>query len=135
MVDHLLSAAGITIFILLIIYIVAGAFIEAKHPPFGHETGLVILLGFLISLIAFLSGGDHFSHLFMFNDTVFFYVCLPPIIFAAGYNMRRRRFFANLGYILLFGLLGTLVTFIIFTTLTWAFMESGIMYKYVGGTG
>jgi hypothetical protein len=44
--------------------------------------------------------------------------------------MRRKKFFANLGYIVLFGLVGTVLTFIAFSLLTWGFMESGIMYQY-----
>jgi hypothetical protein len=34
--------------------------------------------------------------------------------------MRRRRFFENIGYVLLFGIFGTIVTFFVFTGLTYA---------------
>lgn len=44
-----------------------------------------------------------------FDPNFFFYFCLPPIIFAAGYNMKRKKFFENFTNILIFGLLGTLL--------------------------
>lgn len=39
---------------------------------------------------------------------------LPPIIFNSGFNMRKKRFFANLGNIMLFGLAVTLVCFTLY---------------------
>ena len=53
-----------------------------------------------------------------FNDNLFFYFCLPPLVFASGFNMKRKKFFENIGNILLFGVGGTIVTFACFASLT-----------------
>lgn len=44
-----------------------------------------------------------------FDENFFFYFVLPPIIFAAGYNMKRKMFFKNFKNILIFGLFSTLL--------------------------
>jgi NhaP-type Na+/H+ or K+/H+ antiporter len=73
-----------------------------------HQTGIALLLGLVFGWIFWLFGIE--VH---FDDKIFFYGILPPIIFAAGYNMKRRRFFRNLGYIGLYGILGTIISFLI----------------------
>lgn len=60
-----------------------------------------------------------------FSDEIFFYYVLPPIIFGAGYNMKRRRFINNMGYILLYGVLGTVISFLIIGMLTLWFSDQG----------
>jgi NhaP-type Na+/H+ or K+/H+ antiporter len=128
--NHEVSIAALIIFILLVIYIIGGAFMEKKKLLIGHETGVAIILGFLISLVAEQVDDGSLLSLLEFNGSVFFYLCLPPIIFAAGFNMRRKRFFENFGYISLFGVIGTVITFLVFTIMTFLFMSTGMMYKY-----
>lgn len=61
-----------------------------------------------------------------FDSEVFFTFILPPIIFAAGYNLRRRSFFKYFLYIFLFGVVGTIVTFSIVTPLTYIANSYGL---------
>merc|ERR1719408_866686 len=49
-----------------------------------------------------------------FQPELFFFLLLPPIIFEAGYTLRRKHFFRNLGTIVSFAVVGTLVsTFVV----------------------
>ena len=40
--------------LVLILYVVVGAWMEHKHLVFGHETGFIICFGMLISYIVYL---------------------------------------------------------------------------------
>lgn len=52
--------------------------------------------------------------LFFFSQELFYFLLLPPIIFEAGYTLRKKDFFHNILSIVMFAVLGTLVsTFII----------------------
>ncbi|QQP37781.1 Sodium/hydrogen exchanger, partial [Caligus rogercresseyi] len=62
------------------------------------------------------SGGeaDEILQRATFNPEIFFYILLPPIIFHAGYSMRKKHFFENITAILMYALFGTIIsTFVI----------------------
>jgi len=118
-------------FLLLIIYVIVGQFMEHKKVRFGHETGVALLVGLFVSFCLHFFAPNRGSLDLPFDGTVFFYVCLPPIIFASGFNMRRRRFFDNIGYILLFGVIGTIVTFFAFAGMNFGVMQTDWLTMYV----
>ena len=53
-----------------------------------------------------------------FDSEIFFVLILPPIIFGAGYNLRKKFFFKYLSYILLFGVIGTAINFLLVAPFT-----------------
>lgn len=56
---------------------------------------------------------------YAFSEEIFFYALLPPMIFAGGYNLKKKKFFQNFLYIALYGVFGTFVCFGIMFGLTY----------------
>jgi solute carrier family 9 (sodium/hydrogen exchanger), member 6/7 len=132
MSNFALSIDSFIVFALLLLYVVGGGYMEHKKSPFGHETGIALIAGLIISgSLRYLAHNNHYN--ITFDGDIFFYVCLPPIIFASGFNMRRKRFFNNIGYVLLFGIFGTITTFFAFMGLTKAFVGIGTLEMYYQG--
>lgn len=49
----------------------------------------------------------------LFDPTIFFIILLPPIIFESGYNLHKGNFFANIGSIVMFAVVGTVISSVI----------------------
>ena len=80
--------------VILMVYTVASPIFEKKNFHYMHESGLCMIIGIIITFIAmFVVPGSNFADTFNFDDQIFFTFILPPIIFSAGYNLRRTTFF------------------------------------------
>ena len=103
---------------MMMIYMLFEAYKAKNNVKFGHQASLVCLVGICISAMYMGKGAHEFHDIMQFNDDLFFYFVLPPIVFASGFNMYRKKFFENIANIVLFGVFGTFVTFAVFVTLT-----------------
>ena len=119
--EHHRVLTCIVIFILLLVgYISIGSWMETKHFLVGHETGVIIIVAIVISALLEIWTENNIK-IIKWNNDVFFFILLPLIIFATGYNMRREKFFENISNIIKFGVVGTLITFSIYSFLTYSF--------------
>jgi sodium/hydrogen exchanger-like protein 6/7 len=87
------AAFILTMLFLMLIFFFGAGVMEKYKPRCGHETGVVVLIGVLLSVILWFTKGDELLCTFSFSERTFFDFFLPPIIFNAGYNMRRTKFF------------------------------------------
>lgn len=133
--EEIQKAAEFSIFLLLVLYTMFAAYIEAKGSALLHETTVAIMFGMLVSGIAIFLGYSGFNERVRFSDDLFFYVALPPIVFNAGYNLKRRKFFKHFNYIALFGILGTFVCFCCFAAFTTFIFRMFTFQKWVPETG
>lgn len=77
------------------------------------ESGVVMVFGLLIGVMLSNFKKDELAFV-RFEPELFFYILLPPLIFEAGFFLRRNMFFDNLHTILMLAIFGTTVsTFIV----------------------
>lgn len=113
--ESLITIGGMILIVLLICYSCLGLIIEKKKPICGHEAAAVIILGMLVSYVAFSTGNEEAVEMLEFSSNFFFFFCLPPIVFNSAFNMRRKVFFQNFDAVLIFGVLSTIVQFFLFS--------------------
>lgn len=109
--DHA-SVVSMNLFVtLLCACIVIGHLLEESR--WMNESTTAIALGLGTGVIILLVSGGKSSHLLVFSEDLFFIYLLPPIIFNAGFQVKKKQFFRNFMTIILFGAVGTLISFII----------------------
>ena len=112
-VPSTLSYKGVVAIIILIFYTIAAPIFQKLNFHYLHESGICMIVGTLIALISKYVGNmnDSLNNFVTFDDEMFFNIVLPPIIFSAGYNLKKRAFFKYFFYIIAFGIFGTLISF------------------------
>ncbi|XP_031106122.1 sodium/hydrogen exchanger 4-like [Ipomoea triloba] len=75
--------------------------------------------GFIAGTVILLIRKGKSSHILRFNEELFFIYLLPPIIFNAGFQVKKKHFFQNFLTIMLFGVAGVFISTSIISTGSW----------------
>ncbi|KAL3577599.1 hypothetical protein D5086_019103 [Populus alba] len=106
--DHS-SVVPINLFVaLLCACIVIGHLLEEQR--WMNESITALAVGLCTGVVILLTTGGKSSHLLVFSEDLFFIYLLPPIIFNAGFQVKKKQFFRNFMTIMLFGAVGTLIS-------------------------
>ena len=73
---------------------------------------------------------DNTEALFLFNPETFFYILLPPIIFNAGYTLKKRHFFRNIFSLLTYAFIGTTISTFVIGSILYAYVTLGECFLY-----
>ncbi|KMZ65914.1 Sodium/hydrogen exchanger [Zostera marina] len=107
--DHA-SVSSISLFSALLCgCIVIGHLLEENR--WVNESITALLIGLVTGVVILLTTKGKSSHILVFSEDLFFIYLLPPIIFNAGFQVKKKQFFRNFMTITLFGAVGTLISF------------------------
>ncbi|KAI0519554.1 hypothetical protein KFK09_007004 [Dendrobium nobile] len=84
-----------------------------------NEFAVTIFIGCLSGIVILLLSRGKSSHILRFDEELFFIYLLPPIIFNAGFQVKKKQFFHNFVTIMLFGAIGVFISFSIISAGTW----------------
>ncbi|CAL1354053.1 unnamed protein product [Linum trigynum] len=108
----------ITIFVaVLCLCLVIGHLLEENR--WVNESITAIFIGGLTGILILVLRKGQSSHLLRFSEELFFIYLLPPIIFNAGFQVKKKQFFQNFITIMLFGIVGVFISTVIISLGSW----------------
>ncbi|KAL4352611.1 hypothetical protein GQ457_06G020500 [Hibiscus cannabinus] len=113
-------------FSLLCACIVVGHLLETNR--WANESTTALLLGLGAGAVVLLVYKGNSSKILVFDEDLFFLYLLPPIIFNAGFQVKKKQFFKNFTIILMFGILGTVISFCLISLCAF------LLFKKIGVT-
>ncbi|PRQ26259.1 putative cation/H+ exchanger, cation/H+ exchanger, CPA1 family, na+/H+ exchanger NHX -type [Rosa chinensis] len=106
------SVDSITLFVVLLCFcIVIGHLLEKSR--WMTESVTALFIGLCTGIFILVTTKGKTSHPFVFDEHLFFIYLLPPIIFNAGFQVKKKQFFQNFITISLLGAVGSLISFVI----------------------
>jgi len=131
--SHFYQGELLVVWLLLISIVIATFFIQRYRissilPPSSSALVIGVFFG-IASRIAGLSNPLRFS------PAAFFYALLPPIVFTAGFTLKKKGFFQNIAPILTLAILGTVLSTITFALGTYSLVLIGLIRRsHLGGS-
>lgn len=112
--EHVFMGVRAVAFVLIVFTCLLISYVfKRKRFHMLPDSSAALLLGFFAGGATLAMGANHREYA-MFRQEVFYFLLLPPILFDAGFNVEKSRFFRNLPSIMLFAVIGTLIsTFVI----------------------
>ncbi|URE02390.1 Sodium hydrogen exchanger [Musa troglodytarum] len=111
----------------LCLCVVVGHMLEENR--WTNESITAIVIGCIVGTIILVASKGKNSHIVRFDQELFFMYLVPPIIFNAGFQVKKKQFFHNFLTILLFGVVGIFISFAIISAGSWK------LFPKIGFTG
>nr|XP_048336827.1 sodium/hydrogen exchanger 4 isoform X5 [Ziziphus jujuba var. spinosa] len=116
--EHAQLVIPITLFVaVLCLCIVIGHLLQENQ--WVNESITAIFIGSITGTVILILSKWKSSHILTFNEELFFIYLLPPIIFNAGFQVKKKQFFHNFLTIMLFGVVGVFISSLIITSGSW----------------
>ncbi|XP_077211435.1 Na+/H+ (sodium hydrogen) exchanger 3 [Tasmannia lanceolata] len=112
------QVVSISVFVaVLCLCILVGHLLEEHR--WVNESITAILIGSITGTIILLLSKGRSSQILRFDENLFFIYLLPPIIFNAGFQVKKKQFFHNFLTIMLFGVVGVFISSAIISAGCW----------------
>ncbi|ETV90860.1 sodium/hydrogen exchanger 3 [Aphanomyces invadans] len=94
---------------MLLVLVIGSFFLEGSSLTWVSQSGIALLFGVAVGIFIVVAENHSYIEHFNFDNNLFFHVLLPPIIYEAGFSVKKIHFFSNFGAILSTAVVGTLI--------------------------